>query len=47
MTLFIMVVASCSLLAQAFYFHHLSMLNELLAYEDMEIFGLGLKLYFQ
>jgi hypothetical protein len=47
MTLLIMAIASCSLLAQALSFHHFSMLSEPLAYEDMEICGLGLKLYFQ
>jgi hypothetical protein len=47
MTLLIMAIASCSLLAQALCFHHFSMHNEPLAYEDMEICDLGLKIYFQ
>jgi hypothetical protein len=47
MTLFIMAVALCSLPAQALCFHHLSVLSEPIAFEDMKMCGLGLKLHFQ
>jgi hypothetical protein len=42
-----MAIASCSLLAQALCFHHRGMPNEPLAFEDVKICGLDLKLYFQ
>jgi hypothetical protein len=47
MTLLILAKASCSLLAWALCFHLFCMFSEPLAFEDMEICDVGLKLYFQ